>query len=90
MVGLVPTGDPLINRINTIITGFGYTTQTFASRNDFDAYIRNTNYPSQTQVCFGIEVTSSTSGGNYAYSLRFNMTRNDDSTDGPWTEMELT
>ena len=58
-MGLVPTGDPLIIKLNTMITGYGYTTKTFASQAAFDSYIRDTNYESQTKICFGIDVSSS-------------------------------
>lgn len=90
MVGLVPSGDPLVNKLNTMISGYGYTTQIFATQADFDAYIRNANYESQTKVCFGIDVTSSTLGGAYKYSLRFNISQNRQRTDGPWTTLKLT
>jgi len=35
-------------------------------------------------------VGSSTLGGAYQYSLRFNMSQNRDSSDGPWTTLKLT
>lgn len=72
-----------------MLTGLGYTPQTFASQTAFDAYIRSFDYQTQTKVCFGIDVSSST-GGTYKYALRFNMTQNRDRTDGPWTTLKLT
>jgi hypothetical protein len=89
MVGLAPSGDTLVNKLDTMLTGLGYTTHQFAAESDFESYIRSTSYPSVTNVCFGIVVTSST-GGNYQYKLRFNISNNKDSSDGPSPSLKLT
>ena len=75
MVGLVPSGDTLVTKLNTLLTGLGFTTQQYANEADFDAYIRSTTYESGTKICFGITSLSST-GGTYQYKLRFNISLN--------------
>ena len=90
MVGLMPTGDPLVTALDTMITGYGYTTQLYATEADFEAFIRSTTYETGTKLCFGIAVLSSTLGGNYQYKLRFNISINRQRTDGPATTLDLT
>ena len=87
VVGLSPTGDPLVLKLQTFLTNLGYVPQTFTDDLTFEQYIQSTSYASSKQICFGITVQSSTTG-NYSYSLRFNMTL-DNTTDGPWTTLPL-
>ena len=74
-MGLVPIGDALVTELNTTLTGFDLTTQLFATEAEFDAFIRSGTYETGTKICFGITSVSST-GGNYQYKLRFNISNN--------------
>ena len=77
----------MVVKLNTLLTNVGYTPMIFSSQTAFEDYIRATDYSSNTQICFGITVQSSSSG-SYLYSLRFEMTT-DSTTDGPWTTLAL-
>jgi hypothetical protein len=85
---LAPQTDPLITRLYTSITSLGYTPQYFTTESDLESYVRSSNYPNNPQMCFGIVVDSST--GTYQYKLRFNMTIDQDTTDGPLPTTKLT
>jgi len=88
IVGLTPNGDPLKDKLYTMLNNFGYTTYNYSSETEMETYIRNTAYQNSTQVCFGITVQNSTAG-NYQYKLRFNVSE-DGSGDGPSTQSSLT
>jgi hypothetical protein len=76
-IGLAPSTDPLILQIKTILmanyislpaTAFNL----FASEADMETYIRSPAYSGLPNICFAITVQSS-SGNNYEYKLRFNI-----------------
>ena len=89
MVGLSPQGDLLVQKIETMLTNFGYQSILFSDETAFEDYIRSDDYQQKTQLCFGVTVQNSTDG-NFSYSLRFNITDDTNVTDGPWTTLPLT
>ena len=88
-MGLVPTGNALVTRLNTMVTGLGYTTVQYATESAMEDHIRAEGYATSTdKICFAVVVDSS-SGGNYDYKLRFNISNNPDNSDGPATNDDL-
>ena len=86
----MPTGNNLVSRIDTLVTALGYSTITYASESALDEHIRSEGYSTTTdKICFAVVVDSS-SGSNYNYKLRFNITTNPDNSDGPATNDQLT
>ena len=77
IVGLSPTGNSLVNTLNTQFLANGYTTQIFSSDTDINNYVRSLAYGvSQSKFCFAVSVVESTAGGAYTYKLRFNDSNN--------------
>ena len=88
-MGLVPTGNALVTRIDALVTGLGYTTISYASESALEEHIRSEGYSTTAdKICFAVVVDSS-SGGNYDYKLRFNITTNPQNSDGPDTNADL-
>ena len=85
-VGLAPSSDPVINQLNTLISGYGnYYTKLFNTESELEPYIQNQNYSGLPQICFAITVQSSSSN-IYQYKIRFNSSTND----GPDPSLKLT
>ena len=89
-VGLAPASDPVVTKLNTLISGYGiYNIKLFNTESDLESYVRDQSYSTNSQICFAITVQGSSSN-SYQYKLRFNVSTNPTTTDGPNPSIKLT
>lgn len=54
-MALAPTGDPMVAKMNTILTASGYTVKVYESDDVIDALVRDANYGGDIPyICFGL------------------------------------
>ncbi len=72
-MALVPTGDPMVNQLSTLLTTFGYRVSTYPNDDEVDRLVRDPGYGLDfPEFCFGVSFENA--GTNYKYNLRFNIT----------------
>ena len=89
LVVLTPPGNPMVNTLDTTLSGLGYNVSIMASDAEIDAAVRDEHYGNPNpKFCFGISISET--GPNYKYKLRFNTTNVRRATDAPPTEEFVT
>jgi hypothetical protein len=89
IVGLAPTGNPLVTTLNSRLTDLGYTVEEFANDLAIASRVRSFEYGvTFGKFCFGVTVAEATAGGAYRYKLHFNQSIRG-TTDGPATTLNL-
>jgi ATP-binding cassette subfamily A (ABC1) protein 3 len=89
-IALAPPQDPLISKLSATLTSLNYSTIFFDDAEAIARHIRDPAYGGDLDpICFGVSVESS-SNSNYTYSLWFNITGSNTTTQGPRTDKETT